>query len=438
MHVFLVSNFNFNNFVIGPIKERLIIKLKNPFFISGNDDCKACEDGYISNHERTGCVKVDEDFLKWESSLSIIALVFSFLGLVFVLFHIAIVRKYSETAIVKASNRQLSFPHLTCHALLFLLPLFYISRPTVATCIIRLNLFPVLFTFITAIRFLKTDRIVRIFNSKSRLTKRSRLLSNKVQFLLTFVFTIIPVIGSIIWLVLRPLSVTKEAVEGKYVVYCENEETCQVVQLVYVLLLALLCTYEAFNARKLPESFNKAKFICFSMFAFVLMWVGYIPVSIDIIGSTKQFMTCLFIILINFSTVMLIYLPKLNIIILHPEHNTHELFRKGTLNFCLKDAHRLSPMGTPSVIHQPKKSVGENDGNHNAKNISTLTDVSFGSNEQLVAHHLGQPQVRRPSTHVPGFENIVLRRKIYHACIIVCIYWCLEIDAILGIFGKTA
>ncbi len=309
---------------------------------------------------------------------------------------------------MKASNRQLSLHHLTCHALLFLLPLFYIGRPTVATCIIRLNLFPVLFTFITAIMFLKTDRIVRIFNSKSRLTKRSRLLSNKVQFLLTFVFTIIPVIGTIIWLVLRPLSVTKEMVGEKYVVYCQNEEACQVVQLVYVLLLALLCTYEAFNARKLPESLNEAKFICFSMFAFVLMWVGYIPVSIDIIGSTKQFMTCLFIILINFSTVMLIYLPKLNIIILHPEHNTHELFRKATLNFCLKDAQRLSPMGTPSVIHQPKISVGENDGNLNGKNISTLTDLSCGSDQQLVTHHLCQPQVRRPSTHVPGFENIVL------------------------------
>ena len=386
--------------------------MKTSFFVLGNDDCKACEDGYISNHERTGCVKVDEDFLQWESPLSIVALVFSFLGLVLVLYIIAIFRKYSGTAMVKASNRQVSLVHLTCHALLFLLPLLYIGRPTVATCIIRLNLFPVLFTFITAIMFLKTDRIVRIFNSKSRLTKRSRLLSNKVQFVLTFVFTLIPVIGTIIWLVLRPLSVSMEMVEETYVVYCQNEEACQVVQLVYVLLLALLCTYEAFNARKLPESFNEAKFICFSMFAFVLLWVGYIPVCLDIIGSTKQSMTCLFIILINFLTVMLIYLPKLNIILLHPEHNRHESFRKATLNSCLKDAHRLTPTGTPTVTHEPKRSVGENDGNHNGKNISTLSDVSFGSNEQLVAHHLGLPQIRRPSTHVPEFENVVIEKSI--------------------------
>ena len=380
----------------------------------GNHDCKACEDGFTSNKERTGCVKVDEDFLEWTSPFAIVTLTFCFLGLVIVLFTIAVFRKYSTTAMVKASNRQVSLVHLTCHALIFLLPLLYVGRPKVATCIIRLNLFPVLFTFITAIMFLKTDRIVRIFNSKSRLTKRSRLLSNKVQFMLTVVFTLIPLIGTVIWLILKPLNVAVVMVEETNVVYCENEEACHIVQLSYVLLLALLCTYEAFNARKLPESFNEAKFICFSMFAFVLMWVGYIPVCLDIIGSTKQFMTCLFIIIINFLTVLLIYLPKLNIILLHPEHNRHESFRKATLNTCLKEARRMSPTSTPSVTHDPKRSVNEDKYNGNEispetekkiRTISAHSDISFGSNEQLVAHHLGLPQRRRSSTHVSEFEN---------------------------------
>ena len=392
-----------------------LFKLKIKLFISGNHDCQACADGYISNTDRTGCVKVDEDYLKWESPFSIIALVFCFLGLVMVLFTIAVFRKYSATAMVKASNRQVSMVHLTCHALLFLLPLLYIGRPTVAVCIVRLNLFPVLFTFIMAIMFLKTDRIVRIFNSKSRLTKRSRLLSNKVQFMLTFVFTLIPLVGTIIWLIVRPLYVALEMVEETNVVYCENEEACQVVQLSYVLLLALLCTYEAFNARKLPESFNEAKYICFSMFAFVLMWVGYIPVCLDIIGSTKQFMTCLFILIINFLTVMLIYLPKLNIILLHPDHNRHESFRKATLNTCLKDARQLSPTSTPSITHDPKRSVNEDKWNGNGfseESDKNLRPISYGSNEQLVAHHLGIPQRRRSSTHVPEFDNVILEKPI--------------------------
>lgn len=269
--------------------------------------------------------------------------------------------------------------------------------------------------------FLKTDRIVRIFNSKSRLTKRSRLLSNKVQFLMMFFLSLIPVIGTTIWLVLKPLAVAAEPDEDDtYLVYCENEEACQVIQLAYILLLALLCTFEAYHARKLPESFNEAKFICFSMFAFVLMWVGYIPVCLDLTGGTKQFMTCLFIILINLMTVMLIYLPKLNIIILHPEHNRHESFRKATLNSCLKEARRLSPVGTPTTTHEPRRSVDVNhdNGNHissdtdtKIRSISTLTDVSFGSNEQLVAQHLGLPDARRPSKQQQDFDNINLAKS---------------------------
>ncbi|XP_028391361.1 metabotropic glutamate receptor 3-like [Dendronephthya gigantea] len=391
----------------------------------GNEACFPCPDGYMSTSDRKKCVKVEEDILEWNSPLSIVVIASSFLGLILVVFIIAIFRKYSATAVVKASNREVSLVHLTCHALVFLLPLLYIGRPRAATCIARLNFFPVLFTFITAIMFLKTDRIVRIFNSKSRLTKRSRLLSNKVQFVLTIILTLIPVIGTGIWLALRPLTVKVEPVEPKYLVYCENEEACQIVQLAYILLLALLCTYEAFHARKLPESFNEAKFICFSMFAFVLMWVGYIPVCIDITGSTKQFMTCLFIILINFLTVMPIYMPKLNIILIHPEHNRHESFRKATMNTCLKEARRLSAVGSPNATPDPQRSSVVNQQNianddedtspetdKKIRSISTLTDVSFGSNEQLVARHLGLPEAKRMSSLMPELDNGMLEKSI--------------------------
>lgn len=384
-----------------------------------------CADGYISNHERTGCIKVDENFLKWESPLSIVLLVSCFLGLVLVLFIIAVFRKYSTTPVVKASNRDVSLVHLTSHALVFLLPLLYVGRPTVPACIIRLNVFPVLFTFITAIIFLKTDRIVRIFNSKSRLTKRSRLLSNKVQYLLTMILTVIPVLGTAIYLIQRPITVTKEMDDEKYTIYCQNEEACQLVQLTYILLLALLCTFEAFHARKLPESFNEGKFICFSMFAFVLMWVGYVPVCIDVTGSAKQFMTCVFIILINFLTVTPIYLPKIHIILLRPEDNRHEQFRKTTLHSAVKEARRMSPVSTPTATHEPKRSVNANEDDINDNvgsnispesqtvgTLSSLTDVVYGSNDQLVAQHLGIPQTRRPSTHVPEFENMILSNSM--------------------------
>lgn len=359
----------------------------------GNTACHQCPDGKMSTDNRTECVKVDLDFLRWQSALSITLLVFCFFGLVLVIFVIAVFRSYSKTAVVKASNRELSVVHLVSHGLIFLLPLLFIGRPTPATCVARSYLFSVLFAIVTSIMFLKTDRIVRIFNSKSRLTKRSRLLSNKVQFVLTFVMACIPTAGTTAWIIVAPLTVTTEPVktaDHRVVVFCAHASALHLYQLAYILLLALLCTYEAYNARRLPESFNEAKFICFAMFGFLLMWLGYIPGYLQTAGSAKQFITCLFALLTNLTIVILIYVPKLNIILFHPQANHHEAFRQATLNSCLQQVHRLSPKHTPETPRWRSNS------GLNTPNLSTsvdlpldgklrsLSDVTIVSGDQLV------------------------------------------------------
>ena len=362
-----------------------------------NTDCRPCPDGHVSNGNRTGCTQLEEDFLKWDSALSIVVLIFSFLGIVLVVFVVVVFVKYSRTAVVKASNRELSMIDLVCHGLIFLSSLLYIGRPRTATCLVRSYLFSILFTITTSIMFLKTDRIVRIFNSKSRLTKRSRLLSNKVQFVLAFVLVCIPVVGTTVWILLQPLTVTTERVtsgDDRFVVFCgpRGALTVHIIQLAYILLLALLCTYEAYKARRLPESFNEAKFICFSMFGFVLMWVGYIPGYMDTVGSTKQFITCLFSLLTNFTTLGLIYGPKLNIVLFQPQRNSHEAFRKATLNSCLQQVRRLSPVSTPDMPHvgaaiiaNASPAVSAYDLNREDRTVSELTDTdSIGSRDPLV------------------------------------------------------
>ena len=370
------------------------VRCQNGFFKNevANTDCRRCPDGHVSNGNRTGCTQLEEDFLKWDSALSIVVLVFSFLGIVLVVFVVVVFLKYSQTAVVKASNRELSMIDLVCHGLIFLLSLLYIGRPRTATCLVRSYLFSILFTITTSIMFLKTDRIVRIFNSKSRLTKRSRLLSNKVQFVLAFVLVCIPVIGTTVWILLQPLTVTTERVRSggdRFVVFCGTRDalTVHIVQLAYILFLALLCTYEAYKARRLPESFNEAKFICFSMFGFVLMWVGYIPGYMDTVGSTKQFLTCLISLLTNFTTLGLIYGPKLSIVLFQPQRNSHEAFRKATLNSCLQQVHRLSPANTPNMSRMEAVVIAKASpaANREDRTVSELTDTdSIGSRDQLV------------------------------------------------------
>ena len=105
---------------------------------------------------------------------------------------------------------------------------------------------------------------------------------------------------------------------------CQNKTWSVLGPIGYNMCLVVLCTLYAIRTRNLPENFNEAKFIGFSMYTTCVIWLAFIPLFF---GSDFKIITlCLST---SFSaTVILIFLfiPKVYIIIFEPEKNQRSAF----------------------------------------------------------------------------------------------------------------
>ncbi|XP_031612236.2 extracellular calcium-sensing receptor-like [Oreochromis aureus] len=297
--------------------------------ISNNTDsleCTSCPEDFWSSPQRDHCVLKRTEFLSYHEPLGICLTTTSLLGTFICTVVLGIFTYHRSTPMVRANNSELSFLLLVSLKLCFLCSLLFIGRPRLWTCQLRHAAFGISFVLCVSCILVKTMVVVAVFKaSKPGGGTNLKWFGAIQQRGAVLVLTSIQAAICTAWLVSSSPTPHKNTQyhNDKIVYECAIGSTIGfAVLLGYIGLLAILSFLLAFLARNLPDNFNEAKFITFSMLIFCAVWVAFVPAYVNSPGKYADAVEVFAILASSFGLLVALFGPKCYIILLKPERNT--------------------------------------------------------------------------------------------------------------------
>ncbi|XP_078524827.1 extracellular calcium-sensing receptor-like [Lissotriton helveticus] len=290
-------------------------------------ECFKCPSDHWTDEMHEKCIPKVEQFLSYGEPLGFILTATSILFSCIPFAILALFISYWNTPIVKANNRSLSYLLLLSLSLCFLCSLAFIGYPTTEKCLLRQPAFGITFALCVSCILSKTLMVVIAFNATKPNKDLKRWVGPQFSYAVISVCTLLQVVLCAFWLILAPpfSEHNIHTQPGNIIIECnEGSSIAFWSMLGYLGLLATISFLVAFLARKLPDSFNEAKFITFSMLAFLSVWLTFVPAYLS---TRDKFMVAMeiFAILASSSSMLsCIFFPKCYIILLKPKSNSRK------------------------------------------------------------------------------------------------------------------
>ena len=300
--------------------------------------CKPCAKEQMPNGLQSACVKKPLTIINSGEHIAIILLSACGLGEMLTLFVVGVIIRYQDTPVVKGTN--LTFTMLSLIVILswFLVPILYVGEPSDVICKVRKISLAVLYTAITSMLLTKTNRLIKIFSAIN--IKKHPFLSNCWYGFLTCALILVQLGLSVFDEAVFPPNVVYDySALDSVVVKCSANLILDISSLGYNVMLSITCSLVAYQSRNLPRAYNEFKWICLAMFANFLSWLT-ILINRHVLAVSKTNLICTIVALVlgAYSTLFLLFFPKVRTIFFRPEKNTKQAAKESTRRYSLEQA----------------------------------------------------------------------------------------------------
>ncbi|XP_025030382.1 vomeronasal type-2 receptor 26-like [Python bivittatus] len=296
------------------------------------ESCYQCPEDHYPSKVQDQCLPKDISFLSFQEPLGITLAISALLCSSITALVLVVFLQHKDTPIVKANNRGFSYALLLSLLLSFLCPLLFLGRPQTATCLLLLS-----------------------FMATRPGSQMRTWVGKRLALFMVLSCSLIQTTLCTVWLVRfapfpdldmhsLPQEMVLECNEGSPVMfYCV---------LGFIGLLAMIGFMVAFLSRNLPDSFNEAKFITFSMLLFCSVWISFFPAYQSTKGKYTVAVEIFSILASGAGLLVLIFFPKLYIILIRPELNSRQqLMRKVFINHRYYQPGDLTIAGIISQVY---------------------------------------------------------------------------------------